>query len=453
MLDASELADAEGQRLVLKCPQMTIHRGGSAPLRFSGGGTISQQPFGPLKVVLFVPAGWTTDISNQLLREAFATKPGTLLGPNELYALEAIDLNGRVWIATDLFLHARQLLGRETGVIETEANELRTVQVSPGSPTEMRTFSSATPEIPVNDVTERRTTAFDEGGSTSSVDLWRMTEGALELGIRRIPGGLRVTCAVANGTLPIGIDSRIDEALWFCLGVLSDWCIKQERIDGSWCTTLRRNDDYSRNRGKRPLAPWPRGRDNDYSRMYCRYLAFVMKGAPERFHPLSVVWRSVLMAEGVGLEDVARALSIGLEAVAVANFPDLMEEDAAAKAEIDALLIALGTINSSPELKRRVERAVKRFGGPNARTGLKRLVEERFLRDHHRKAWESVRHRVAHGTESKLDVEALLEHCDAVYQALVILTLHVIGYDGNFQDHTTTGWPNRQILADGTLAI
>ena len=69
------------------------------------------------------------------------------------------------------------------------------------------------------------------------------------------------------------------------------------------------------------------------------------------------------------------------------------------------------------------------------------------------KAWNILRHRIAHGRELVDVLNELPALCDTVYMAFLRMMFEVIGYSGPYTDRSSRGWPQAQYEVKGRAMI
>jgi len=69
------------------------------PIIYSGSGSITQKPDGNLHLKLYHAFN---DISKELMPKLGNTMPGKIIGKDEYFSMEAVDMSGNIWTAKDI---------------------------------------------------------------------------------------------------------------------------------------------------------------------------------------------------------------------------------------------------------------------------------------------------------------------------------------------------------------
>lgn len=444
-LDDEERIAAYRGTLTLHCPIMKVHRSKAPSMDIMGSGTIGQQVSGSLTLTLYAPSGVDRDI---LLSVLHSGPRGAVLEDNDLFALEATDERGRRWTARGLSLQPQFSAGG-SAVIRADMEEVVSDDELADGTVVFTSYSPVDTAIPCNQSTETTRVAADGQSSQLSLDIWEIVESSFSIWLRRMEGGLRTTCLSTDGVLAPQLDTRLDETVWFVLGVLTDWTVLEERDKyHRFRTTIRKIPDYRRSRWHPPLDTWPRAECASYVHLFQRFLRHILPYTEERFHPLSTVWRVVLKSCTTTIDDQVRALAVGVETLVEMYFKASMHESTGAAAEIHRLGLYLNGFQGTERMMSRLNGIPKQMLRANVRTALVNLVAEGLLTEDQRQSWEATRHLTAHKTESGLEVQALLTHSRNLYQALALLTFAAIGYEGEYFDYSSDNFRTRRLPRD-----
>ncbi|HEY4319938.1 MAG TPA: hypothetical protein VGM77_02070 [Gemmatimonadales bacterium] len=444
ILRDEEQADARRGKLLLHCPTMVLRRQDGPAIEVVGGGTIAQHGYHEIQVTLYSHSGFDRDT----LLGAVHGRPGQLIPSSCLFSLYAVDEFGREWGSNDLYLNPHFTWGDNRVVIRAFAREISSIGSEMSETQVLTLYSPVHLPIPRNQSTEVKAESADGGRNSLSFDLWQLNEPTFKLWYRNVDEGTQVRCATTEGPLPRGLDTRVDETSWFVFGRLTDWMILEEHADLKSRTTIRAVADHSLTYVNPPLPFWPEGNVEDYDRLYACVLRHVLVAPYERFHPLSTIWRVVLQSGNTTIVDRARALSVAVETVVHSYFREDEKEDGDAARDLAHFAAYLDAYIGSDQMMKRARGIPASLARPSTATALRNLVAKRIISDRQRRSWGAIRNVTAHRIESGVEDAALLNHCNNVCQALIMLIFAALGYEGQYVDHSIRGWPRLRFPRD-----
>ncbi|MBI4539884.1 MAG: hypothetical protein HY704_10295 [Gemmatimonadetes bacterium] len=441
-LGVRELDELKRGEFRLECLDMTLDNGDPKhPKTFKGPGEVHFVEGELLEFVLY----------DSTCGPVFPSSPipaGEWLPQSEFYDLRATDLLGREWLAEDIRPDTNSS-SRSGAVVRGWIRELSLESSSEKERGHALWLYFASPlKMPLGNVrTETIVKEGDRERRRLSVDVWEVSCGTAVLRFRRGDLGVEVEVVPMNGeALPPGIDTRIEEGIWFALseGVTAD--ALQQRSGRTEKVIVR-----SRRRGRSGLGSYPPFKVTDpgsarvVGSILCTYLEHVLPFEGERFHPLSVLVRQVLRARGGTLEEEARAACIAVEGVVDRYFrEEYGSPDPGVVASVTELQALLKTTEWPQKelIEERVRGAIGRLTGTNARSAILSMGRSGAVESEQVRAWEDLRPLIAHGAEIDLAPRELLEKTVLVRQLFNTLVLKAIGYRGQYTDYSTVGWPS-----------
>jgi hypothetical protein len=425
--------------LALDCRRMTLRSHIDGNVWRVGAGYFRKSDAGKFQYVMFVPDA-VGDAKAFLERLPIG---GSLLEPADYVDFEALDTENRAWRASPATRFSSEVESEPGVVLTGEFDEVGcTGGEAEERPTRMYLLLPLPLAIPTNIFTRRLVEAAGqtyEGGLKR--DRWQFKADSYELVFHDTGSATEIFIKSLNGTIEAGLDTRIEEAVWIAFSVHTVWAMLTKQGDESAALRLRAsaNRESVRTRFRPILDEHAQRPDTQLARFFADYFRHTRSYAIERYHPIAVAYKQVLLASAINLEAEAQALGAAVETVLREEFGDLWEEDHGFIAEVAGAKEHLESWNGEESAKRRILGLLDRLGTANAETVLRNLVKQHRLTNEHVDAWRSVRHSSAHGRQRDGTFRDLLDACTRTHQLLVLLVLHAIGYEGHLLDETLRG--------------
>lgn len=276
-------------------------------------------------------------------------------------------------------------------------------------------------------------------------NVWAIACGDLRIRIRRGETGFEIKVLAQAAGIPAGLDTRLEESIWFCLGQPLTADIVQYRRGDRAGVLVR-----SRGRSEKlraAFAPYSTGMVDSatvLADVFCRYLQYVSQYEEQRFHPLSVLVRKALRSRDGTIEEAALALSVAIEGVLHHGFEHMGRAKAGVVDAVRKLEALLEDHLKSSVLKDRVEGFLRAVTRPNPRTALQTLATGGVVTEEQVNAWERLRHAAAHGKEYDISFRELYQLSQHLRVLLNVLVFELIRYAGPYTDYGTVGWPTRR---------
>lgn len=444
MLLGRELEDLKAGTFRLECPTMILsNRDEVDPQEFAGPGEVHFDAGGQLELVLY-----DRDHQVDLGRLFPFGLSGAWLPRSELFQLQATDLGGTVWTAHNLRPDTNAHVDRRGAVVRAQIQTLATESPPDRDGKDwLWLYFAERIDTPANVSTVTTIQESDQELPRKGFErnVWTIACEGLNIRLRRGEAGFEINAlAEARGT-PAGLDTRLEEALWFCLGQPLTADIVQFRLRDRSGTVV-----HSRGRSEKlptAFAPYSASMVDSatvLADIFCKYLQYVSKYREQRFHPLSVLIRKELRARGGTIEERALALSVAIEGVLHHGFQDMGKPEAAVVKAVCELEALLEDHLKLSVLKERVEGFLGAVTRPSPRTALRTLRASDVVTEEQVNAWERLRHVAAHGKEYELPFRQLYEMSQHLLVLLNVLVFELIGYDGPYTDYGAVGWPTRR---------
>jgi hypothetical protein len=419
------------------------NRDDADPQEFTGPGEIHFDADGQLQLVLY-----DRDYAVDLRRLFPSGTSGDWLPRSELFELTATDLGGTVWAAHNLRPDTSAHVDRRGAVVRAEIQTMATE----GQPDRegkdwVWLYFAERIDTPanVNTITTIQESDQELPRKGFERNVWAIASGDLQIRVRRGDAGFEVNALGEKGGIRAGLDTRLEEALWFSLGQPLTADVVQYRLGDRSGVIV-----HSRGRSERlptAVAPYSTGMVDSaqvLADILCKYLEYVRQYGEQRFHPLSVLIRRQLRARGGTIEERALALSVAIEGVLHHGFESIGEPEAIILNAVSKLEALLEDHLKSSVLKDRVEGFLRAVARPNPRTALRTLAARGVVTDQQVDAWERLRHVAAHGKEHELPFRELYQMSQHLMVLLHALVFDLIGYRGPYTDYGARGWPTRR---------
>jgi hypothetical protein len=253
--------------------------------------------------------------------------------------------------------------------------------------------------------------------------------------------GLLVT-ALPQGELAAGLDSRLEETLWFVLAHPGKWLFKMERRGGLGATAVRslRGTDIKPRLG--PPVDWDYIPVEMVTMLFQQYLAYLEPYHEPRYHPTSLNVVQVLRASAQSIEAEALALGVGIESLLNRDYPECGRPSIADRDEIERLEQFIADATLTDQIKKRALGAISRLKSTSAGTCLRQMLGHG---DHVTtdliEAWTKIRNATAHGDEISEPFEGIMRLCDKAYILFCVLIFNRIKYTGEYKNRALPKWP------------
>jgi hypothetical protein len=233
---------------------------------FRGPGSVRQNASGQLIVELY-----DTSASPTFGRQPGEGAPGGLVPDDHYYRLTAVDQVGRRWAADRIL--PRYSIGGAGCVCGGGIPEMSCPEE--GNFTQgLRLFLPGSFRIPASHLTEEvrfqsplgspKTRLMrppseeerEEVGYSSTINVWKLGPANLDITVELGNAGLDVSVTPKGQELSAGLDTRLEETLWFVLAHPCRWLVKMERRGGAGTTCIRSRSIRDFQSDIRPPVDW-----------------------------------------------------------------------------------------------------------------------------------------------------------------------------------------------------
>jgi hypothetical protein len=443
MLSAREDSEIRDRTFRTHCLDIQLTSRSDRFPSYSGPGSIRLNDSGTLVVELY----------DQVQKGDPTLQPGTNVGPviplEHYYQMRAVDLSGRSWTADRLLPRHGGRVSQPGVVVTAAMAEMQCAEES-HFPPRLQLFIPGKFETPVNRVSHvihRRSEGLkadddEEIGRSTALDTWVVDHPTMTFTLTVVKGGLEVTAEPKgrDDSLPAGLDTRIEEALWLVLAHPCRWLVKMGWRESVGSTAIRSHRWSDVKSNLDPPIHFSTHDDEDAAELFKRYLDYVLAYGEARYHPTSVNVLQVLRASAQSIEAEALGLGVAIESVLNREYAWCGEPPASEQQEVDALLRLIADSGLSDRVKERARGALGRMKSSSADGRLRTLEREGHIRSEWVDAWRRIRHATTHGSEMQEPFEETIRLCNQAYTLFARLIFSRIGFTGRCEERRMGEW-------------
>jgi len=434
--------------LIIDCPKILLtQQGADVPRVISGRGMISLQENTSFQLRMY------TDLADA---DPFAEMdrmsnwvPGEIIPDDEFYNLDATDISGTTWHSKNIYVN---LHGQNHGVVATGHFDLLThgaTGLSVNLPSVLSMWFFEALEVPFTRLVKMEETSGERKLRTSISPKFSTFEvGPFNFEIRSTEMEKGTTLLRTSSTtdpFPVGIESRILEALRYVTFSPVGWCIVDKQHGGVREVSIMPKNKKIKGLFEEPLNSNRPDCGVDYWRLFSAYLRHVMNYDDEdRYHPLSAQLFQVITAETREMHILGLLVSVAVEGVLNCEFNSLANPSKDFLDSIDSAIKLIDRIKcTNTNLATRIKGAMSPMKSARAKDKLKLLQENGIVSKQMVSDWEKLRNTTAHASvhDNEKDIQETWSRCNTVYTLLNILVFTAIGYSGKYQDFSSRGWP------------
>jgi hypothetical protein len=451
ILTERELDSYRVGRFAVELPTATLTQRGaiSTPEVLSGPASLRQAADGRITLTLYGSRENAKEI-----RSSGGRKPGSWIEESETYDLLGRDFGGRAWTAQRLHLTESSDTVSRAVICSAEVRELHcTREYSRELPNILWAWFPGSFRLPVNTYTITKRTVGSQTTEGFDLNVWEFATGDRSVLLLRHDDAIELEVA-SDSTIPSAYHTRLQEALWLTLA---------RRVEPSVVVLQNGRDVRARLTplltpvGQPRLQPPLDLRDPQYAdaaaKLVTAYLAATQSHDSNElyYHPLGVAVSRVLKASQVDVEMEALVLSTVLEGLAGDYFTQFGAPDDELVTAVDIAVQSIPTDSRLDKHRDRMLNALNKIKRKTGRSALGRLAVLGVITADQHKAWNHIRHRLAHGERRKDPARAFGEMCNTIHTALYRLVFEVVRYSGPYRDFGTLGWPSQEYHSAGVL--
>ena len=420
------------------CSEISLSN--SDGVKYSGPGEIKINEEGDLTYKIFC----TGQVPYHEVFSSFNAKPGQIIDDSEFYLLNAKDLAGNIWSANRIMKHING--GQEGYVVLGKIDELLLDKsLSIKFPNYFaKIIYPGKVDFPCNTPTEVKTKiGGKERGFSGSRNVSKFKACGYEFELQKNPDYFSVEFYSDKKPIPLSLISQVTETLFFIFAHSLSWAILEITEGQNQKLYLRcplKEAKASRIQGPIPLNHL--GRLNSIWILFDKYLSYLLSLTEESWKRIVYYTHSVIVSGLSTIEAEALTLAVSIEGILKKEFSDIILPSVSFIEEVVMLKDFIVRSDITEELKNRLTGSLNTMSQPSAKDRLRALNERGLLEKDLIRAWDKIRHSLAHGDEPDYtDFQAFLDYRGAVIVLYYKLIFLVIGYQGEYCDYGIHGYP------------
>lgn len=412
------------------------------PIIYSGSGSITQKSDGNLHLKLYHAF---KDVTKELMPKLGNTKLGKIIGKEEFFSMEAVDMSGNVWTAKDISVSSGFSIPASGKVIESTIRNLRCEKDREGVVEKFsRFFFLVIPgkhQIPCNE--------WEEGkGGGKSRNTCKIKISDIEIIIKDRKNCLTVIAEDPSGSINASFKERFIEAISIVFGKLCPVLYSSYSEINTRTTIIKSIPSATPNqRIASPIkhhTPWEVSNFKDFIEKYLNSFKVEHDVFFGYWHKINRSWQG-------GIESAALTISMAIEGITKNYYSEYgLPDDEIVQQAVEAKPL-VKNLAIGERIKSRIQSSIGQVKSSSPKNALYRLAEEGKVDKGLVDAWVSLRNKSAHADNLDEDVEELQSYIDDVYKCqnlFNVLLLLKIGFDGQYQDLSKDGWTDNSLALD-----
>lgn len=433
-------------KLEINCPKIELTPtvpSTSKPI-LQGSGAILLTEEGRFELKVYFPKTFTfEEVFEHLEWEA-----GKVIPEDACYAVTAYDLSGYIWKADSLIPDRNS--GPNGSIITGSLLELKKQDdLATGTDkTYINYYFNRMTHVPFNTLIKEQ----EEVGTTarkikSSIRLARFASCNIDFEVEEIEGHTRLRAVCEADDYQANFISRIFEAFTFITASCASWSALEICHRGTCETRIRAVSPNSpSSRILPPIRLQRATNSNDVWRAFDCYLKYTLLNSHDYLHPLSIEVNSVIDSGKASLDIQALTMSVSIEALLKTEMSNLYSVPDTLVEDIDE---AMNLIGKSPDIgpgfKQRIPGLLENMKNPRAKDILATLRSLGLIDKKLIKIYDSLRNKSAHGDKgSGSDFQNYYNRISSVLTLFHQLVFLAIGYEGEYADYSSYGYPAKQ---------
>lgn len=447
MLQPDDIRELQNGIWELDCPKMFLRRMSEKdPDTYEGGGYIKRNQDGTLQFKLFDPEK-VIDFKNFFRPRGVA---GKFIESSEFYELTAIDHKGRTWKSDRIIPETKSSATAKGTVAYAEIGMLNcTIQKNDSrrhSHAMLELYFFDTFEIPGNTATEINTSVGGKPRRQKTIrNVAQFKSCGCDFEVRKEEMGavLEIT---SDHSFPSNIEIRALEALQFVIGRPLECAIIQKIDDDLETISIRKVIPImTLPKIGAPINPKDLQNISSVWNLYDKYLNFIISYEDkERYHSLSVFIIQVLKGSEASIDPMMLTLGIAVEGVLNEVFSHLKNLSGEELAELQKTKKIIAESKISGRNKDRIQGMLNSWNKHNAKAVLYLLKEKGIILEEEVKAWNDIRHPMAHAIlPDTNDLQKLFDSCKVCTVLFYKLIFYAVGYRGIYTDYSSDNYPTK----------
>jgi hypothetical protein len=411
------------------------------PIIYSGSGSITQKPDGYFHLKLYHSF---KDFTRELMLN-FDSIPGKIIAKEEFFSMEALDMSGDMWSASDITVSSDFSLPAVGKVVETKIRSLYCKKKRDSvANTTSSVFFLVIPgkhHIPCNRWEEVKR-------GSQLLNTCELNISGIETEIKDRGNCLTVRAEDPNMNIKESFKESFIEALSIASGKLCPVLYSSYSDNKIRTHTLISTPSNILNQGI--ASPIKHNAPREISN-FQEFIEKYVNTFEVKHDKFFGYWYKINRSWQNGLDSAALTITTAIEGI-IKNYyseygmPDdeIVQQANYAKPIIKQLAIG-------ERMKSRILSNIGQVKSSSPKNALYKLAEEGKVDKAMVDAWVSLRNKSTHADSLDEDTEEIQSYIDDIYKCqnlFNILLLLKIGFDGKYQDFSKDGWPENSLVLD-----
>ncbi|MHA3053775.1 hypothetical protein E0H77_08395 [Acinetobacter sp. ANC 4633] len=414
----------------------------SNPIIYKGAGSLTQKSDGNFYVKLYHAFN---DISKEIMPTFGNSISGKIIGKDAFFSMEALDISGNIWTATDIQVSNNFSIPATGKVVNSYIKNLKCVTDITSTIDQKASFLffviSGNFKIPLNKWE-------DTIGGGKALNTCQFSIDGKNIEIKDNKNCLFINIEDPLGEIDFSYQERFLEALSIITGKL---CPVLLSILHSNNHKILNINSIPNSLSNKPLvsllkhqSPWDLPNFQDF--LYKYLISF-----HKEYDIFFGYWHKVNRAWQGSLENTALALCVAIEGVVKNYYKEFGLPDDEIILQAKEARDLIKKLDLKERIKNRIMSTLGQINSSNTKNALYELFKLGKIDKELIEAWVSLRNKAAHAdnlNDDMLEIQKYLDDFYKVQNLFNLLLLLKIGYSGKYQDLAKLGWEESTMVLE-----
>jgi hypothetical protein len=434
-------------RFELHCLKMELESLASGGPGFSGPGVIRQDSDGQLHFTLYAKEALSASEFLRRINRGMNLPLGSIIPKSEFYRLSAEDSKGREWICDQVSPGTDSSSGQGT-ICTGNLAEITCLNEGLDEAKDflyLEIFDNT--KLPYNAQTIVNKNVAGKESVSISLNVLQFSTHGIEFLIQQEEMSLFLTAKSTDLQFVDFFETKVIEALQFVLARPLRWSVMIKQSNENTLTCIRNVRPDNLKYDVQPPIALSLDHIDEFCEIFGRYLGHVLKYPGNKLHPISAQMRSICRASIGTIETKSLILSVAVESILKHVYETKFQLSSEEEEWINKAQGYFCSWGGPENLSKRIAGLFSMLHTPSASMRLYELVELSAIKDEHRRAWKTLRDKLAHGEAlGSNSLQEFLELSNTVLVLFYHLVFFAIGYEGKYTDYSTIGWPTKDYI-------
>lgn len=408
------------------------------PIVYSGPGTIYQDERGALQLKAYHTI---KDLKKELSSKFQHLPPSKLIGKENYFFLEAIDLDGSKWISENIRVSGKISIPTSSHVVKASLDQIKNITKREK---EGESESSLFMILPINGLTIpcNKKEDLQDGGWILNKSVFEINKFNFEF--TKLDELIKITINTKNELVDDSFKNKLIEALSIIYGNVVDPIIIA--ISNNRLRHIQINSKKAYLPIKSIHSPIKHSKPPDVE-VFKSFLQSYIFSIEKPYSQLFGYWHKVLQSWQGSIENMALGLAVSIEGIIKNYFNQRGLPDAEILKESEEAKSLIKKMEIDGRIKDRLLTSLGQLKQGTPKAALYELSSDELIPDEFVKTWVELRNKSAHADDIKIDKIELQKFLDQIHVCLTLfylLLFSIIGYQGKYTDFSTQGWPDRE---------